>query len=72
MTKPDPKQQQKAADLAKLLAKRYSIPLPKVAQIFQKYAIDQAGLQKSRDEIMLLVKKDMDDALGKALPFYKP
>jgi hypothetical protein len=65
MTKPkDPKEV--VVQRAKLAAKLYNIPLPKVAAVFQKYPIDQAGADKAVAELQELRRKEIIAALQKA------
>ena len=51
---------------AKVASKLYNIPLPKVAQIFQKYPTDKAGADKAVAEIQELRRKEIIAALQKA------
>jgi hypothetical protein len=54
MTKPG---KDKVVELAKTAAKHYRVPLPKVAQIFQKHPLNEAGIKASIKEI-----SDLHDA----------
>jgi hypothetical protein len=65
MTKPvDP------AKLAKDISKITGVPLPRVAQVMQKYPLDTAGLRKAYDECTTLGVEQMKKTLKAAFPAF--
>ena len=52
------------AKLAKDVSKQTGVPLPLVAQVFQKYPLDGPGLKKAYDECVRLGVEHMKKTLN--------
>lgn len=50
--------------VAKAVSKESRVPLPKVAQIFQKYPLDGPNLLKARDECLRLGAEELKKTLN--------
>ena len=64
-----PKKEIDPAKFAKVVAKATKLPLPRVAQIFQKYPLDPAGYKKATEECKKLAAAQMEQIMKKIQPF---
>jgi hypothetical protein len=55
--------------LAKEVSKLTKVPLPRVAQVFQRYPLDGPGLTKAYDECVKLGVEEMKKTLNVAFGF---
>ena len=54
---------------AKLVAKNTRLPLPRVAQVFQKHPLTPAGYKKAIDECKVLAAREVEMIMKKIAPF---